>query len=127
MLSKKLFNIFELIFLNWYEIQYSPETANKLTAALLYSTADARPESAEAGASLAEPLSESSKRACPRQGTDSLEPPTKKCPPSAVGASARIRSKAFSAERQGERDSMQDRHVIIEDFKAFLSDPPSDL
>lgn len=37
------------------------------------------------------------------------------------------RSRAFYAERQGERDSMQDRHVVIEDFGASISGAPADL
>ena len=35
--------------------------------------------------------------------------------------------KAFSAAQQGERDSMQDKHVIILDFMTHLDSTPPDL
>ena len=35
--------------------------------------------------------------------------------------------RGYFAERQGERETMEDRHVIIEDYKKYLNNVPSDL
>lgn len=38
-----------------------------------------------------------------------------------------IKLKGYFAERQGERESMQDRHIIIEDFSKYLKKIPEEM
>ena len=38
-----------------------------------------------------------------------------------------LKLKAYSAERKGERDEMQDKHVIIENFMPFVKELSSEM
>lgn len=38
-----------------------------------------------------------------------------------------FKMRGYSAERKGEREEMQDAHVVIDDFLPEVDKPPSDL
>lgn len=54
----------------------------------------------------------------------STEPSKKICPSTEHKP---IILKGFFAERQGERDSMQDRHILIDDFTKCLKKQPTEM
>lgn len=63
-----------------------------------------------------------------RESTESNERSNKKLN-STVGEKqiGSLSFRGYFAERQGERETMEDRHVIIEDYKKYLNNVPSDL
>jgi len=62
-----------------------------------------------------------------RSNEDDNELSNKKLNSGGVQTDKIIKTKAFFADKQGERDSMQDRHVIIENFLGHLTSKPNDL